>query len=135
VTARLRRLGRDRSGASLVEFALAAPLLILFLVGIAQMGSLYFASAGLKNLVAEGARFASLSPRPTDAAIRARLMQGGFGLETARLTQPTIAYGRTNGADYAEIQMTYQVQLDFIFWRPAPTTLTQRRRVFIYPAA
>ena len=36
--ARLRRLGRDRKGASIAELALATPLLVLFLTGLIDLG-------------------------------------------------------------------------------------------------
>ena len=128
-----RRFRRDRKGVSAVEFAMLLPLLILFIVGIAQMGILYFANAGLRNLVAESARYASISPRPSDTAIKAKLQQGGFGLVPAQMGTPTITYGTTSGANYADIQMSYNAYLNFIFFSYGPVTLTEKRRVFIYP--
>jgi len=127
-------LRRDTKGVGAMEFALILPLLILLIVGIAQMGIMYFAHAGLRSLVAEGARFASISPRPTDAAIKARLSQPGFGLEPTRLKTPVVTYGTTGGNSWADISVSYTVHLDFIFWAPAPFDITQTRRVFIYPA-
>lgn len=131
---RTARLRKDRRGVGAIEFALVLPLLILMIVGIAQMGILYFSHAGLRNLVAEGARFASIAPRPTDAAIKARINRGGFGLIPDQLGQPTITYGITNGANYADIQVNYTVRLNFIFWQPDPFPIQESRRVFIYPA-
>ncbi len=46
-----------------------------------------------------------------------------------------ITYGTASGADFADIEVSYTMQLDFIFWRPPATVLTQRRRVFIYATA
>jgi Flp pilus assembly protein TadG len=127
------RLTEDKKGVGAVEFALVLPLLILIIVGIAQMGTLYFAHAGLRNLVAEGARFASISPRPTEVAIKNRINRGGFGLIPANLGQPAITYGNTDGHNWAEITVRYSVQLNFIFWSPAPFQIEEKRRVFIYP--
>jgi Flp pilus assembly protein TadG len=135
MTRRRPHLGADKRGVSAVEFALILPLLVLLIVGIAQMGILYFAHAGLRNLVAEGARYASIAPRPTDAAIKARLNEGGFGLTPAKLGQPSITYGNTGGNEWAEITVSYTVNLDFIFWAPAPFQIDEKRRVFIYPSA
>jgi Flp pilus assembly protein TadG len=126
-------LRKDKKGVGAVEFALILPLLILIIVGIAQMGIMYFAHAGLRNLVSEGARFASISPRPTDAAIKARINQGGFGLVPANLRPATIEYGNTNGNQWADITVRYNVQLNFIFWSPTPFDIEEKRRVFIYP--
>ena len=130
---RSRSLRRDEKGASAVEFALILPLLITMIVGIAQMGIMYFSHAGLRNLVSESARFASLSPRPTDAAVKARINQGGFGLNTAQLKPAVITYGATNGNDWANISVSYTVRLNFIFFSMAPFDITETRRVFIYP--
>lgn len=126
-------LGRDKKGVSALEFALILPLLITLIVGIAQMGIMYFANAGLRNLVAEGARFASISPRPTDAAIKARINQGGFGLNSSQLKPAVITYGNTNGNQWADISVSYTVHLNFIFWKPEPFDIQRTRRVFIYP--
>jgi hypothetical protein len=108
--------------------------LILMIVGIAQMGIMYFAHAGLRNLVAEGARFASISPRPTDAAIKARITRGGFGLNSAQLKAPVVTYGNSSGTHWADISVRYTVHLNFIFFSMAPFDITESRRVFIYPA-
>lgn len=124
---------RDERGVGAVEFALALPLLLVAVVGIAQMGILFFAHAGLKNLVAEGARFASISPRPTDSAIKARLNQGGFGLISTNLGAPTVTYGQTGTTDYADIRMTYTLDLDFIFYEHKGVQIAETRRVFLYP--
>ncbi len=129
----LRPLRSDRKGATAVEFAMALPLLLLMLVGVAQMGMLFFAHAGLRNLVAEGARFASIAPRPTDAAIKTRIKQGGFGLNTASIKDPVITYGTAGTADFADITVQYETELNFIFWKTGSFNIEQKRRVFIYP--
>ena len=131
---RLIDLRRDRAGASAIEFALVVPFLVCVIVGIAQMGRMYLADAGLRNLVADSARFASISPRPNDDAIKARLRSGGFGLESGNLSEPVVTYGADGAANWAQINMTYTFQMDFIFWQPAPTRLVEQRKVYIYPA-
>lgn len=52
----LRRLGRDSSGASAVEFALVATPLILLLLATLQVGVIYFANYELENAASYGAR-------------------------------------------------------------------------------
>lgn len=152
---RSRSLVRNKEGVSAVEFAMIAPLLFGLAIGTTQMGKLFFAHAGLRNLVSEGARFASISPRPTDALIKAQLRQGGFGLVTSNISEPVICYGYSLASsssevappainmaattpppalvEYADITVTYSVQLDYIFWTPPATVLTEKRRAFIYP--
>lgn len=124
-------LRRNEKGASTLEFALIAPALILFLVGIPQIGMLYFANAGLSNALAEGARHATLWPRPDEAQIKARIAASQFGLKPSALTVLPLVSGSSDGADYAEITMRYNVQLDFGFYRPAPIVLEKSRRVYL----
>jgi hypothetical protein len=129
---RIKRLVADRRGVSAIEAAILLPVLIFAIVGIAQLAILHFAHAGLRNLIAEGARLGSISPRPTDASIKARLRQGGFGLVSDRVSQPVITYGKVGSADYADLEMSYTVKLNFLFWT-SDVPITERRRVFIYP--
>ncbi len=128
-------LGRDRRGATAVEFALIAPVLIAFLLGVAQLGVLFFANAGLQNALAEGARLATIFPRPSEAAVAAKITQQRFGLDPARLTDPSFAYGTTNGMTYADISLSYTMPLNLWLVETPPITLTQSRRVYIQPAA
>jgi hypothetical protein len=53
------RFARDDSGASMVEFALIAPILFVFLFGIIDFGRALFQYNNLTNAAREGARFAA----------------------------------------------------------------------------
>ena len=55
---RLRRLGRDRRGATAVEFALILPVLIVALVGLADYGLMVYDSNELENAARAGAQYA-----------------------------------------------------------------------------
>ena len=91
------RLKREEKGAAALEFALVAPALILFIVGIAQFGVLFMANNGLSNAVGEGARYATIYPRPTNAQITQRLTDGRFGLKSANISGPTYSTGVSAG--------------------------------------
>ncbi len=123
----------DRRGLSAVEFALLCPILFGFIIGTGQVGILYFANAGLRNAVEEGARSAGVYPRPTDTAIKARMVQKRFGLRAQYLSNPVITTGKDGGADYVQISVTYKVPLDFVFVAVKPVTLSKTRRVYVYP--
>jgi hypothetical protein len=129
-----RRLSllRDSRGLSAVEFALLCPVLFGFIIGTAQIGILYFANAGLRSAVEEGARTAGVFPRPTDAVIKARMAQKRFGLKPQYLGEPLITTGQDGGADFVQITATYQVPLQFVFVKVKPVTLTKTRRVYIW---
>jgi hypothetical protein len=123
---------RDSRGLSAVEFALLCPVLFGFLIGTAQVGTLYFANAGLRNTVEEGARAAGVYPRPTDTVIKARMAKKRFGLKSQYLGTPVITTGTDGGAQFIQIRQTYTVPLDFVFYSVKPVTLTKTRRVYIY---
>ena len=126
-------IGRDERGASVIEFALLAPVLVGFIIGISQLGLLLYANAGLGNAVSEGARLATLYPRPTNEQIAARINDRRFGLDPAHLSGPTIVEGVADGAPYADITMTYAAPLNFIFYKTSPVRLSKSRRVYTQP--
>ena len=129
----IKRLRLNERGAAALEFALALPALVLMIVGIGQLGILYMANAGLRNAVAEGARFATIYPRPSDTAIRTRITGSEFGLIPANMTTPSITHGVDAGTNYVDISVSYTVPLNFVFFTAPPVTLTESRRAYINP--
>jgi Flp pilus assembly pilin Flp len=131
------RLGRDRRGLAAVEFALIAPVFLLLIFGMLQLGMLFMANHGLRNAVAEGARHATIFPRPTDAQIVKHIEQGQFGLKSQYLTKPKIEWKQVSGsgANFVDISMEYSAPVDFIFFKTPPIKLTQTRRAFVQPPA
>jgi Flp pilus assembly protein TadG len=124
-------LRRDDKGIGAVEFALVAPVLISFIIGVSQLGRMFFANADMKTAMAAGARVAAVWPVPDDAtilaAVNSRLMREGAGSKAT----PTVVRGTdSNGNAYIELRMTYRVPLEFIFFTTPPVTLHDTRRVF-----
>jgi hypothetical protein len=95
---------------------------------------LFFANAGLKSAVGAAARYATIFPRPSDSQIKAKIAESTFGLDTTRLSAATTTYGSASGRDFVDIQISYQVPLNLIFYTTAPITLTETRRVYVFPA-
>jgi Flp pilus assembly protein TadG len=124
-------LGRDSRGAAAVEFAVLVPVLLAMVIGVTQLGVLFFANAGLRNAVNEGARYATIWPQPTDAQIKTKMATGQFGLDARYLSTPTLASGTDAGARYVEITATYDVPLNFVFYKPAAVKLTETRRAYV----
>ena len=52
----------DASGSQLLEFAVALPLLVVFVVGIFDFGAAFNVKQKINNITREGARFASTLP-------------------------------------------------------------------------
>ena len=63
-------------GQSLVEFALMFVVLSLILMGILDVGRLYYAFVGLQDAVGEGAQYATMNL----TSCRMRLQYAGVGL-------------------------------------------------------
>lgn len=63
----------DKSGQSMVEFALVLPILILLLMGIMDFGRLFAGYVELQNAARDGARYAAVQQiNPTDLANRVK---------------------------------------------------------------
>lgn len=130
MTKLLNRLERCTRGSAAVQFALALPVFVLFIIGTAQMGILFAANAGMQQALGEGARMATLFPRPTNDAISARIMQTRFSLKSEYLTAPTFTSGMSGGVPYVDITLVYQPRLNFIFFTGPQITMTKTRRAF-----
>lgn len=84
----LRRLLRDESGASMVEAALALPLLLVVLVGAVQFALVHHARTVAETAAIEGARLAAADGYGLeDGALRTReLLEAGLGATGAGFT-------------------------------------------------
>ncbi|HYE27406.1 MAG TPA: TadE/TadG family type IV pilus assembly protein [Allosphingosinicella sp.] len=128
---RFGRIRRDQKGVGAAEFALVAPVLISFVVGVSQLGRLFFANADMHNAIAAGARVASVWPVPDDATILAAVNNRLVRTNARTRATPSVVHGTdANGNAYVEISMTYSVPLEFIFFETPPVTLRDTRRVF-----
>jgi len=89
--------GRNRKGIVALEFAIAAPLLIVMTLGLFQLGYAFLMYNELRNAVMDGARYASISdylPGSTqmaDAATNVVL----YGTPTVPVSGSTLVYGLT----------------------------------------
>jgi len=71
------RKSRGEKGASVVEFALILPLLLLLLMAIVELGVLFWVNMTMQHAVREGARYAitgrsDLDPNPDPEAVKLR---------------------------------------------------------------
>jgi Flp pilus assembly protein TadG len=128
----LLKLCRSERASTLLEFALLAPVFCTFVIAIGNFGILFFAKSGLSAAVAEGARYASIHPRPTNAQIIARINERRYGMNSAGITGPTITEGVSGGRAYVDIQMSYKATLNFVFFNWSTQDMVETRRVFTY---
>jgi Flp pilus assembly protein TadG len=88
-----RRNGSDRTGergAAAVEFALVAPLLVLLICGIIDLGRAYATLNQLAAAAREGARVAAVLPDPEGAQL-GRVRDAVAGFAKGQLAGPDIA--------------------------------------------
>ena len=107
----LTRLWRCRRGNTAIEFALIAPLLLLLLLGVMEVGQLFWCAASLNYAVQQAARCAALdapnSTCTTQANIQSQARQAYPQLAQATFTLATAPCGAQVSA-----QLTYA----FVAW-------------------
>jgi Flp pilus assembly protein TadG len=139
-----RRLRTNEEGAAVVEFAFAMPILIMFIWGIAQFGMVMAADAGIQNALGEGARIATIFPTPNNTTIRQRMEDSLFGdfLGSYTITAPAITNvtrtTTTGGVTsttvigrYIDLNITYTVTPNFLFFNGPVITMPRSKRVYI----
>lgn len=124
-------LFRNERGASALEFAFAAPVLFIFVIAIAQLGTVFFANTGLQHALSEGTRMAAVYPVPSDAAITAAVTNRRLGYDPAHLdsTVQLITKGQDGTKPYIDLRLRYRVPLNLLL-RNETLTLEHSRRVY-----
>ena len=92
----LRRRDRGQKGQSVVELALALPLLLLLMLGTIDVGRVFFDYVQLRNAVREGAGYGARMPNDT-AGITQRVNQHGIPGGTTISVACTGVCTTTNG--------------------------------------
>jgi Flp pilus assembly protein TadG len=92
----LRLLGAER-GQSMVEFALALPVLLVIIIGVVQFALVYHAKDVATTAVEEGARLAAAEGRtPAEGAERAHeVLESGLGRSAGGFTVTAQDSGET----------------------------------------
>jgi Flp pilus assembly protein TadG len=110
----MRGTDQSQRGASVVEFAIIAPLFIAVLFAIVEFGLVIYTKSMITHATREGARFGVVycTPRRTDAEIRAIVQNY---LDTCALTNPaTVTVTGAGGAPGADL--TVQVDYTYRFY-------------------
>ncbi len=119
-----------------MEMAFALPVLLLFVFGIFQIGVILQANAGMQHALGEGARFATIYPQPDDDDIVEEMEDAVFGMNVGTFNQPTISTpAAAVCANCRDLQVTYTVTPNFVFFTAPAITLTRNKRVYTAPLA
>lgn len=131
---------KDERGSVLVEFALLAPAYITLLMGVFQVGAWVQNYNAIRNLTADGARFAvvqyqrgnALTTVQMESYLRARGISGTYHLNTDRLTTAvTEETSRISGVTEMSIQVSYAAPDWLAFVDGDALTITYERPVFL----
>ena len=129
---RILPLRRDERGAAAVEFAMIIPVFFMLIVGTAQIGTFLYAHAAVRNAVSEGARYATIFPRPTAQQVIDTVKANRANLPAAQFTEPVVAYSQVGNTWVADISMSYSLKLNFIFFTTPAMTLNYSRRAYVF---
>ncbi|MBA3729365.1 MAG: pilus assembly protein [Sphingomonas sp.] len=132
----LEKLRHDEQGVAAIETAFALPVLLLFVFGIFQIGVILQANAGMQHALGEGARFATIYPQPDDEDIVEEMEDAVFGMNVGTFNQPTISTPASSACtNCRDLQVTYTVTPNFVFFTAPAITLTRNKRVYTAPLA
>lgn len=98
---RLRSLRRDSTGATLVEFAFVAPVLVLMLMGLFEFGFQVYARSVLQGAVQEAARDATLeggeiNVSALDTSVREQIQNV--------IPSAVVTFERTNYSNFSDVR-------------------------------
>ncbi|WP_309602358.1 pilus assembly protein [Sphingomonas sp.] len=127
----LANLRRDKRGAAVIEMAFALPALIIMMWVIIQLGLVFRAMSGIQHGLGEGARYATLFPKPSDASIKTKISDTVYGIGPGSFTIPTPTSGVADGANYLDLKVTYTQQTDLLLLRGPRITVSRSKRVWV----
>ena len=107
------RTGSDEQGQSLVELALALPVLLLLLVGVADAARLYLYASHIDSAAREGAWYAARTTGATESAVAQRVCEaaGWADVGGACSASLVVRYTPDSAGDAARVEVTYPVPL------------------------
>ena len=124
---KIRRISSDDRGATVVEFAFAMPILIIMIWMIAQLGLAFRAMAGIQHALGEGARLATIYPKPSNADIKAKITSKVYGITPGTFT----VVEPVDGAGFVDLRVNY-TQPTTLLLLPGPTiSVSRSKRVWV----
>jgi len=127
----LSKLRRNDRGAAIIETAFALPALVLMMWMLVQAGLVFRAMSGIQHGLGQGARLATLFPKPTNSAIQTSISNAVYGIGPGTFNIATPVAGTADGANYLDLRVTYTQPTDMLLF-PGPTiTVSRSKRVWI----
>lgn len=133
-----RKLRRDERGATIIETAIALPVLVTMIYGIFTIGQLFEANAGIQHALGQGARYGNLClsvtngscTLPTATQIRNMVNSNLYGTSSGTFSTPTVDT-TTASSGYVTVTVTYSQAMKFLFFNGPTATLSRSKRVYL----
>ncbi len=128
---RLRSIGSNAQGAAVIELAFALPALIVLMWMIVQLGLVFRAMSGIQHGLGQGARTATLFPKPTDTVIKQEILDAVYGIGPGSFTVAAPATGTADGATYLDLKVSYTQKTDLLLFSGPTIKVSRAKRVWV----
>jgi hypothetical protein len=125
------KLQRNQTGAAAIEMAFALPVLIMMMWMIVQLGLVFRAMSGIQHGLGEGARMATLFPKPADEAIHDKIEAAVYGIGPGSFNIEDPVTGTADGANYMDLRVTYTQETDLLLIPGPDISVSRSKRVWI----
>jgi len=135
------RLSRDQHGAAAIEFVILAPILIMMLLGVMQIGLYMQAQNALSGVAGDMSRYMSveyqkdneITNTQLEALAYTRAVSAPYLLDGARVgtTATNSATQAITNVREIELTMTYQVPSVIAFANMGPMNLTYKKSIYV----
>ena len=127
----MRKLASNERGAAVIEMAFALPTLVIMLWALVQLGLVYRAMSGIHHGLGEGARIATLYPKPTTDKIKDKISKAVYGIGPGSFQINNPVEGTADGGEYLDLKVTYSQKTDLLII-PGPTiSVSRSKRVWV----
>jgi Flp pilus assembly protein TadG len=127
----LKTLRRDQNGAAVIEMAFALPVIIVMMWMVVQLGLVFRAMSGIQHGLGEGARAATLFPKPSDTVIHDKIADAVYGIGPGNFVIATPVGGTADGANYLDLKVTYTQSTDLLLFPGPDISVSRSKRVWI----
>ncbi|MES2289369.1 MAG: TadE/TadG family type IV pilus assembly protein [Pseudomonadota bacterium] len=100
IRALFRRLRRDDRGATLIEFAMVAPVMLVVIMGLLDMTYRIYANAVLQGAVQKAGRMATLATNNTSQVALDTAIKDAFKQVNTGVTDSSFVFTRRNYANF-----------------------------------